>query len=70
MMVCTTARNSSITPLDKANQGISINEGGKAHGYEESHLLLKLTGYRNSENESIIAFYACDILQNHTFSEP
>ena len=70
MMMCMTARNSYITPLDKANQGIAINEGGKAHGYEESCLSLKLPGYRNSENESIIAFYACDILQSHTFSEP
>ena len=69
-MVCTTARNSSINPLDKANQGVATNEGGKAYGYEESRLLLKLTGYRNSENESKIAFFACDNLQNHTFSEP
>ena len=69
MMMCTTARNSSITPLDKANQGVAINEGGKAQGNEESRLLLKSASYRNSGNESIIAFYACDILQSHTFAE-
>ena len=70
MMMCMTARNSSITPLDKANQGVAINEGGKAQGYDESRLSIKLPGYRNSENESRITFYACDIPQNYTFSEP
>ena len=40
MMMCMTARNSSITPLDKGNQGVAINKGGKAQGNKKNRLSL------------------------------